>query len=214
MVIVNKNIENYISNLTAHLIPELEDLERETYQKVLLPHMISGKEQGVFLNQFTAALKPRKVLELGTFTGYSAICMALAMSDNSQLTTLDINEEISYLPRKYFELCGVSNKIIYNIIPALDYISTLEKNSIDMIFIDADKKNYPIYFEKLKSKLKPGGYILVDNVLWHGKILDDLNTDSNTTAIRELTSKMFADNDFICSILPLRDGILIGKKKD
>lgn len=212
MEIINDSIQTYINSYSRHLSPELEALERETYQKVLMPHMISGKDQGTFLYQFSAALKPSLVLELGTFTGYSAICMAMGMSANSKLITLDINEEIAYLPKKYFELCGLNERIEFKHTKALDYIETIKDNSLDLVFIDADKKNYPLYFETLKPKLKSGGYILVDNVLWHGKVLDENTTNKDTLAIKEMTKRMFEDKDFVCSIVPIRDGILVGRK--
>ena len=212
MEILHKEIQRYIDSYSTHLSPELEALERETYQKVLLPNMISGKDQGTFLYQFVAALKPNLVLELGTFTGYSAISMAMGMDEGSKLITLDINEEISYLPKKYFKLCGLENIIDYHITPALNYIDQLENQSLDMVFIDADKKNYPQYFAQLKSKLKSGGFILVDNVLWHGKVIEENITNKDTLAIIQMTKMMFEDKDFVCSIVPIRDGILVARK--
>lgn len=212
MDILHKEIQRYIDTYSTHLSPELEALERETYQKVLLPNMISGKDQGTFLYQFVAALKPNLVLELGTFTGYSAISMAMGMDKGSKLITLDINEEISYLPKKYFALCGVQDRIVYRIENAQTYIQTIQEDSLDLIFIDADKKNYPFYFEVLKPKLKSGGYILVDNVLWHGKVIEENITNKDTLAIIQMTKMMFEDKDFQCSIIPIRDGILIARK--
>jgi caffeoyl-CoA O-methyltransferase len=212
MEIVNKKIEDYISNLTSHLCLELEELERETYASIPMPNMLSGKEQGMFLYQFVSALNPKLVLELGTYTGYSAICMALGMSDDSKLVTLDVNEEIAHLPRKYFEKLNLQNKIDFKITKALDYIETIDDDSLDLVFIDADKSNYPNYFRNLKSKVRSGGFILVDNILWHGDVLNE-KPDNRTKAILETTKLMFQDNNFLCSILPLRDGILVGKKK-
>lgn len=212
MEIVNKQIENYISNFTSHLRPELEELERETFENIPMPNMLSGKEQGMFLYQFVSALNPQNVLELGTYTGYSAICMALGMSENSKLTTLDVNEDIAHLPRKYFDKLGLQNRIDFKIMKGLDYIEMIENESLDLVFIDADKSNYPHYARILKSKIRKGGFILIDNILWHGDVLNE-KPDNRTKAILETTKIMFEDTDFDCSILPLRDGILVGKKK-
>lgn len=209
--ITDKNIQNYISNWTKHLCPELEELERETYASIPMPNMLSGKEQGMFLYQFVGALKPKCVLELGTYTGYSAICMALAMSEDSQLMTLDINDKIAHLPQKYFEKLRLNHIINYKQTEALPFCESLEDNSIDMAFIDADKSNYPNYFQVLKDKVKSNGYILVDNILWHGDVLNE-KPDNRTKAIIQTTKAMFEDTQWHCSIMPLRDGILIGKK--
>lgn len=211
MDILNPEIQEYINSFSKHLSPELADLERETYQKVLLPHMISGAEQGRFLYQFISAINPDSVLELGTFTGYSAICMAMGMKSNSILTTLDINDDISYLPQKYFKICGLESIISYHIQPALDFIPTIQPASLDVVFIDADKKNYPLYFEILKSKIKPGGYIIIDNILWYGRVLKESDS-KETTAIQNLTKMIFQDQNFVANIIPIRDGILIAKK--
>lgn len=211
MHITQPDIEAYIAQRTNHLLPELEDLARETYLKVLLPNMISSKEQGVFLYQFVTALNPQKALELGTFTGYSAICIAMGLAENAILTTLDVNEEIAHIPRRYFDKLNLSKKINYIILDALSYIKTIEDNSLDFVFIDADKRNYPNYFIQLKSKLKSGGYLLVDNVLWHGRILDAEPT-KDTVAIREMTDLIYSDKDFITNIIPIRDGILVARK--
>lgn len=213
MNIIHPEINFYLQSYSSHLSAELEALEKETYQKVLLPHMISGADQGRFLYQFTSALKPQRVLELGTFTGYSAICIASALEEDASLITLDINEEIAWLPLKYFTLCGLDTKIEFIIESGIDYIPKLDDSSVEMVFIDADKKNYPVYYELLKPKLKSGGFLLVDNVLWHGKILDTSTTNKDTLAIKELTKKLFEDSDFVCSILPIRDGILLARKR-
>ena len=212
MNITNPEIESYITGLCSHLRPELEALERETYQKVLLPNMISGNMQGRFLYQLTAALNPQNCLELGTFTGYSAICIALGLRDKALLTTLDVNEEIAHIPRKYFEKLNLQDKIDFRIVSAIDYCPMMDDNSLDLVFIDADKKNYPLYFEILKPKLRSGGFLLVDNVLWHGKVIKP-NPNKDTLAIMKLNQMVFSDIDFETSIVPIRDGILMARKK-
>lgn len=211
MHITQPEIQSYISNLTAHLCPELEELEKETYASIPMPNMLSGKEQGMFLHQFVSALNPKLVVELGTYTGYSAICMALAMSKDSKLITLDVNEEISHLPKKYFQKLHLENLIEYRLEEALPFCETLGDNSVDLAFIDADKANYPNYFHCLKNKIRPGGFILVDNILWSGQVLDE-KPDNRTNAILQTTNAMFTESGWKCSILPLRDGVLIGKK--
>lgn len=209
--ITNTEIQNYIIKLSSHLCPELEELEKETYASIPMPNMLSGKEQGKFLYQFVSALNPKNVLELGTYTGYSAICMALGMQSDSKLITLDVNEEIAHLPRKYFDKLNLTHLIDYRLEKALDYIPTIDDNSLDLVFIDADKSNYPNYARLLKAKIRQGGFILIDNILWHGDVLNE-KPDNRTKAILETTKLMFEDSDFHCTILPLRDGILIGKK--
>lgn len=211
MNITHPEIQNYISNLSPHLCIELEELERETQASIPMSQMLSGKEQGMFLHQFVAALNPSKVLELGTYTGYSAICMALAMKRDSRLITLDVNEEISHLPKKYFEKLNLQHIIDYRLTEALPFCEQLQNDTIDLAFIDADKRNYPHYFDILKSKVKPNGFILVDNILWHGDVLSP-KPDNRTKAILETTNKMFRDQDWQCTILPLRDGILMGRR--
>ena len=211
MHITHPEIQSYISNLTAHLCPELEELEKETYASIPMPNMLSGKEQGMFLHQFVSALNPRLVVELGTYTGYSAICMALAMSDNSKLITLDVNEEISHLPKKYFQKLNLENRIEYRLEEALPFCESLADHSVDLAFIDADKANYPNYFHCLKNKIRTGGFILVDNILWSGRVLDE-KPDNRTKAILKTTEAMFTESGWKCSILPLRDGVLIGRK--
>ena len=211
MHITQPEIQSYISNLTVHLCPELEELEKETYASIPMPNMLSGKEQGMFLHQFVSALNPRLVVELGTYTGYSAICMALAMSEESALITLDVNEEISHLPKKYFQKLNLENRIEYRLEEALPFCESLADNSIDLAFIDADKANYPNYFHCLKNKIRSGGFILVDNILWSGQVLDE-KPDNRTKAILKITEAMVTESGWKCSILPLRDGVLIGKR--
>ena len=211
MHITQPEIQSYISNLTVHLCPELEELEKETYASIPMPNMLSGKEQGMFLHQFISALNPKLVVELGTYTGYSAICMALAMSEDSKLITLDVNEEISHLPKKYFQKLNLENHIEYRLEEALPFCESLMDNSVDLAFIDADKANYPNYFHCLKNKIRSGGFILVDNILWSGQVLDE-KPDNRTKAILKITEAMVTESGWKCSILPLRDGVLIGKR--
>lgn len=211
MEIIDSNIQDYLSSHSRHLTPELEELERQTYLRVLLPNMISGKEQGAFLNLFFGALKPKLALEIGTFTGYSAISMALAMNDNAKLITMDINEELEPLVREFIGKSGLEHKIDYRLGDAMQMIDSIADNSLDVVFIDADKRNYPNYVLKLKPKLKKEGILMIDNVLWHGKVVLE-NPNKDTQAILDTNKMVFKDLDFITSIVPIRDGILIARK--
>jgi predicted O-methyltransferase YrrM len=212
MHITHPDIQSYISQKMDHLCPELEELEKETFSSIPMPNMLSGKEQGMFLYHFISALNPQKVLELGTYTGYSTICMALGMHSTSQLVTIDVNEDIAYLARKYFQLLKLEHIIDYRLEEALPFCHALENDSLDLVFIDADKSNYPNYFEALKHKVRPKGYILVDNILWSGQVLNE-KPDNRTKAILKTTEIMFDDIDWHCNVLPIRDGILMGRKK-
>lgn len=211
MEIIDSNIQDYLSSHSRHLTPELEELERQTYLRVLLPNMISGKEQGAFLNLFFGALKPKLALEIGTFTGYSAISMALAMNDDAKLITMDINEELEPLVREFIGKSGLEHKIDYRLGDAMQMIDSIADNSLDVVFIDADKRNYPNYVLKLKPKLKKEGILMIDNVLWHGKVVLE-NPNKDTQAILDTNKMVFKDLDFITSIVPIRDGILIARK--
>ena len=211
MEIIHSSIQDYLSAHSRHLTPELEELERQTYLSVLLPNMISGKEQGTFLNLFFGVLKPKLALEIGTFTGYSAISMALAMNDDATLITIDVNEELEGLVREFVSKSGLEHKIDYRLGDAMQMIDSIEDNTLDIVFIDADKRNYPNYVIKLKPKLKKEGILMIDNVLWHGKVVLD-NPNKDTQAILDTNKMVFDDLDFITSIVPIRDGILIARK--
>ncbi|MFY7861485.1 MAG: O-methyltransferase [Chitinophagales bacterium] len=213
MEIIHPEIQEYIRRYSQHIRPELEELERETYLKVMLPQMISGAEQGTFLYQFTAALNPKLVVELGTFTGYSAICMAAAMQEGAKLVTLDVNQDIAHIPIKYFEKCNLDGIIDFQLVPGLDYLPAVQDESIDLLFMDADKKNYPKYFQIADSKMKSGGFILVDNILWNGRVTQKEGMNSDTQAIVEVTKMIMNHSQYCTTILPIRDGILMARKK-
>jgi predicted O-methyltransferase YrrM len=211
MDIIDPNIQEYLSAHSRHLTPELKELERQTYLKVLLPNMISGKEQGAFLNIFFGALKPKLALEIGTFTGYSAISMALALDDDAKLITMDINAELEPLVREFISKSELEHKIDYRLGDAMQMIDSIADDSLDFVFIDADKRNYPNYVLKLKPKLKKEGILMIDNVLWHGKVVME-NPNKDTQAIIDTNKMVFEDSDFITSIVPIRDGILMARK--
>ena len=173
-------IDNYA---TAHTQAEpdvLAQLTRETYQKILQPRMLSGHFQGRLLSILSKIVNPKTILELGTYTGYSAICLAEGLKEKGELHTLDINEELQSIQNKYFELSGFRNNIHQHLGEALKILPNLDMK-FDLIFMDADKPNYPAYFNLIIDKLNPGGILLTDNVLWSGKVVEPLKMDDEST---------------------------------
>lgn len=198
---------------TASQEPEiLKRLRRETYQKTTQPHMISGYQQGRLLSIISKLLRPKNVLEIGTFTGYAALCLAEGLSPDGKLTTLDINEDLAYLPKKYFEESPFASQINFVLQDAKEYLKETDE-SFDLVFIDADKESYVTYYELIKPKLKSGAVLMFDNVLWYGKVLED-NPKLKSTKIIQALNKMAAEDDeFENLILPLRDGLNLMLKK-
>lgn len=194
--------------------PELlAKLTRETYQKVLQPRMLSGHFQGRLLSMLSKIISPTTILELGTYTGYSAICLAEGLKENGELHTLDINEELQSIQNKYFELSGYRDKIHQHLGEALNIIPSLDRKW-DLVFMDADKPNYPAYFELIVDKLNPGGILLTDNVLWSGKVIEPLKKDDlSTKALLEYNKLVATDPRLETVMLPIRDGLSITRKK-
>ncbi len=189
----------------------LKRLRRETYQKTTQPHMISGYQQGRLLSIISKILKPEKILEIGTFTGYAALCLAEGLPENGKLITLDVNEDLAYLPKKYFAESEFTEKIDFRIQDAKEFLNETDE-VFDLVFIDADKENYVEYFNLIKPKLKSGSVIMFDNVLWYGKVLDENPKQLSTQKIKELNDLAAADSDFENLILPLRDGVNLLRK--
>lgn len=190
----------------------LKRLRKETYQKTTHPHMISGVQQGRFLAFISKMLQPENVLEIGTFTGYAALCLAEGLPKNGRLTTLDINEDLAYIPQKYFKESEFAPQIDFKLQSATDFLN--ETNEMfDLVFIDADKENYIHYFEMIQSKIKSGGFILFDNVLWYGQVLDENPKREATKILKKLNEEITKNSDFENVIIPLRDGINIVRKK-
>jgi caffeoyl-CoA O-methyltransferase len=210
-LLVSPDIEAYIASHTTVLHPALTELDRHTHLHHLMPQMISGPVQGAFLTMFCAALQPKLVLEIGTFTGYAAICMALGMPDDSKLITLDINEELEETTRTYFKKAGVSDKIELRFGDATALIPQMPETGFDLVFIDADKHNYSKYYDLVWEKVRPGGWILADNVLWSGKVTDP-EPDASTRAIMAYNDKVQQDDRVRNVILSVRDGILMAQK--
>lgn len=205
-------IQEYLS---AHTSPEtglLAALNRETHAKVLMPQMLSGHLQGGFLRIISLLMQPRRILEIGTFTGYSAICLAAGLPSDGLLHTIDINEELEHIQTRYFEQAGLSNKIKLHIGNAIDIIATID-DVFDLVFIDADKQNYSNYYDLVIDKVRLGGLILADNALFSGKVLEDPITDTSAKAIHAFNEKVQADERVENLLLPLRDGIMMIRKK-
>jgi len=190
----------------------LQRLRKETYQKTLQPHMLSGFQQGRLLTIISKLIAPKNVLEIGTFTGYATLCLAEGLAENGKITTLDINEDLEYLPRKYFAESRFSKQIDFKIENALDYLKETKEN-FDLVFIDADKENYVEYFKLLKPKIPTGAVLLFDNVLWYGKVLEENPDLESTRKIIELNELIANDADFENVILPLRDGLSICRRR-
>jgi caffeoyl-CoA O-methyltransferase len=197
----------------AHTSPEsdlLKKIDRETNAEVLMPRMVSGHLQGRFLSMISSMIKPNSILEIGTYTGYSAICLAEGLSSNGKLITIDINEELETRVRGYFKEGGLESKIDYRIGDAAQIIPTLKIN-FDVVFIDADKENYCLYYDLVFDKVPVGGFILADNVLWSGKVVQ-AKEDKDTKAIKGFNQKISLDTRVKNMLLPLRDGIMIAQK--
>jgi caffeoyl-CoA O-methyltransferase len=204
------DIENYAKSHTSTESDLLKKIDRETHAEVLMPRMVSGHLQGRFLSMVSNMIKPNSILEIGTYTGYSAICLAEGLSPNGKLITIDINEELETRVRGYFKKGGLESKIDYRIGDAAKIIPTLN-SSFDLVFIDADKENYSLYYDLVFDKVPIGGFILADNVLWSGKVVQT-KIDKDTKAIKEFNQKVNQDSRVKAMLLPLRDGIMIVQK--
>ena len=208
----NKEIYNYIDNHSSEESDILYELRRETELKCLNPIMLSGKIQGNFLAIISKLIKPFNVLEIGTYTGYSTLCIAKGLNPAGMIHTIDKNEELLQIQNKYFEKSGLRNQIKQYTGDALAIIPKL-KFDFDMVFLDADKENYVKYLELISPILKPGGVLLTDNVLWHGKILESPeNQDRVTRLIDNFNKKILEDISLKTVMLPIRDGISLTLK--
>ncbi|MBF25306.1 MAG: methyltransferase [Flavobacteriales bacterium] len=211
MDFLNKEILDYCKKFTSQNNKILKELARETEYKIMMPRMMSGPLMGSFLQFISYMMKPMSVLEIGTYTGYSAICLASGLQKNGHLHTIEINPELEDFAKKYFKKAKVNNQITLHIGNALDIIPLLDI-SFDIIFIDADKKNYLKYYELSLKKIKKGGIILIDNVLWSGKVLQKIKkNDKETREIKKLNKLIINDDRVENMMLPLRDGIMICK---
>lgn len=187
----------------------LAALNRETHQKVLQPRMLSGHFQGRVLSMLSKLIRPQHILEIGTYTGYSALCLMEGIQENGSLHTIDKNEELYDLQRKYFDKSGWGTRMHQHVGKALEIIPQLEEK-FDLVFIDADKRNYLNYFEIILPKMNKGGIILSDNVLWSGKVVEELKTgDKDTEVLLAYNKKLATDDRVETVLLPIRDGLTV-----
>lgn len=208
----NPEMDRYLENHASSEPEILKKLRRETFQKTTQPHMISGYQQGRLLSIISKMLNPKNVLEIGTFTGYATLCLTEGLSSKGKITTLDVNEDLAYLPRKYFSESKFSKQINFQIQDAKEFLRNTDE-VFDLIFIDADKENYAEYFRLIKPKTKSGSVVLFDNVLWYGKVLEENPKQKSTQVIKELNDLVAKDDDFENLILPLRDGVNFLRRK-
>ena len=211
MHFISQELEDYIEKHSEKEPALLADLNKETYQKILLPRMLSGHFQGRVLSMLSKLIRPVHILEIGTYTGYSALCLCEGMQENSQLHTIDIKEELVDFQRKHFDKSPWGKQIIQHLGEAVDIIPTIELK-FDLVFIDADKENYLNYFELIVPKMNKGGIILSDNVLWSGKVLEPLNPkDLSTKILLEYNHLVATDPRVETVLLPIRDGLTISR---
>ena len=211
MHFISQELEDYIEQHSENEPDLLAALNKETYQKILLPRMLSGHFQGRVLSMLSKLIRPVNILEIGTFTGYAALCLCEGMQENGQLHTIDIKEELETIQRKYFDKSPWGSQIFQHLGEAMAIIPTLELK-FDLVFIDADKENYLNYFELILPKMNKGGIILSDNVLWSGKVLEPLQkNDSSTKVLLEYNELLKNDPRIETVLLPIRDGLTVSR---
>ena len=211
MHFLSDTLETYIEQHSDAEPILLQELSRETHVKVIQPRMITGHFQGRFLSLLSKIIAPKKVLEIGTYTGYSALCLAEGLIENGTLETIEVNPELAAIQKKYFDKSDYSTQIKTYIGDALDIIPTLE-GPFDLVFIDAEKKQYDAYFEAVIKKSKSGTVILSDNVLWTGKVVEPLDPkDKTTKVLLDYNKKLAEDPRVQTSLLPIRDGLTMSR---
>ena len=211
--LIPEDLQAYCDDHSSQENEVLKNLNRHTNVNILQPRLISGHFQGRFLSMISHMIKPKYILEIGTYTGYSALCLAEGLQENGKLFTIDVNPENEDLVNEYIEKSGMSTKIRHIIGDAYQIIRTLNQ-PFDLVFIDADKPNYEKYYDLVIEIIPSGAYILVDNVLWSGKVLDNVATEKNrdTKILHELNIKITKDNSVENILLPLRDGLMLVRK--
>ncbi len=204
-------LEDYIKNSSEEEPELLSDLTKETHLKVLRPRMLTGHFQGRVLSMLSKIIQPKNILEIGTYTGYSAICLAEGLQKDGQLHTIDINEELIMLQRRYFDQSGYGAQIVQHMGDALELVPKMDL-VFDLVFIDAEKKDYPEYFEQVLQKTRSGSVILSDNVLWSGKVIEPLDPkDIATKILMEYNKKLKDDPRVETVLLPIRDGLTLSR---
>lgn len=212
MEFIAQELDQYCCNHSAEENDLLKRINRETHLEVLQPRMLSGHFQGRVLSMFSKMIQPKRILEIGTYTGYSALCLAEGLTPDGKLVTIDVNEELASRVQSYFDISPFSEQIRYVISPALEVIPTLNEEW-DIVFIDADKQNYIEYYELVLPFVKAGGYIILDNVLWSGKVADLDKNDKDTVLLRKLNTIIHEDIRVEEVLLPIRDGLMVARKK-
>lgn len=212
MELLSEELTNYLENSCEPESKLLKYINRETHLKVSMPRMLSGHYQGRVLSMISKMIQPQRILEIGTFTGYATLCLAEGLSEKGLIYTIDINEELEERVKSYFNESGIEQKIVYKIGDAQEIIPQLNE-TFDLVFIDADKKNNETYYNLIIDRVRPGGLILVDNVLWSGKVLDQNKTDQKTSFINTFNHLISKDSRVEKLILPIRDGLYLIRKK-
>ena len=211
MNFISDKLQQYIDDHSMEESDLLKALDRETHQKVLQPRMLSGSYQGRLLALLAKMIGPKKILEVGTYTGYATLCMAEGLTTGGSIDTIDHNEELADMQRRYFDQSPYGSQIVQHLGEAKDILKTLA-GPYDLVFLDADKENYPHYFDLIIDKLETGGILLSDNVLWSGKVLEKA-TDEATSALQEYNHKINTDVRVETVVLPIRDGLTITRKR-
>ena len=213
MEFIPDKIDKYVIEHSQKEPKLLQQFNKETWQKIMNPRMLSGAYQGRLLSMISKLINPKNILEIGTYTGYSALCLAEGIQENGKLITIDINEELEDFVRDFFDKSDYSNQLFQKIGNAIEIIPSLEEK-FDLVFIDADKSNYVNYFNLIIDKMNKGGVILSDNVLWSGKVVEKIETkDKDTKALLEYNKLLAEDERIETIILPIRDGLTISRVK-
>ncbi|MGB6035064.1 MAG: O-methyltransferase [Cryomorphaceae bacterium] len=214
MEFIDPELDKYVHHHTKAENDLLNELNRETYLKVLQPRMLSGHVQGRILSMYSKLIQPKRILEIGTYTGYSALCLAEGLAEGGILHTIEKNEELQSIINRYVERAELTDRIKLHIGDALPIIESMDA-TFDLVFIDADKTNYLNYYEAILPKMKSGGCIIADNVLWSGKVLDEkeLKNDPDTAVLNEFNKAVTADERVENVLLPVRDGLMVIRKK-
>lgn len=211
MHFISDDLQTYVTNHSENEPLLLAQLDKETHQKILQPRMLSGHFQGRFLSLLSKLIRPQHILEVGTYTGYAALCLAEGLQENGTLDTIEINEELVTIQNKYFQLSPWRQQITNHLGDALKIIPTLNKK-FDLVFIDADKENYINYFNLIVPMMSRGGIILSDNVLWSGKVLEEVSAkDESTKILLEYNRLLKNDNRIETVLLPIRDGLTVSR---
>ncbi|GAB2547843.1 O-methyltransferase [Rufibacter soli] len=214
MDFLDPDLQAYAEAHTSPESPLLHRLNRETHLNVMKPRMLSGHLQGRTLAMFSQMIQPRRILEIGTYTGYSALCLAEGLTEDGVLHTIDVNDELEDLVRRYITEAGLEQKIQLHLGQAAEVIPTITEEW-DLVFIDADKKSNALYYDLVIDQVRPGGFILTDNVLWSGKVVEKFRPklDKDTELMLAFNQKVHEDPRVENLLLPIRDGILVARKK-